>query len=170
MLISLEPWSIILILISALETAVKTLAAVPLALTIPRPTTAIKASPSSIWRVSGSHARLIPPKMFFFCFSVIFEETMTHIVSIPEGICSNVTPSFSITSRTFLPKPTSAFIWSFSIVMTEKPFFPAIPVTIDSLLLAGAEGRIIVPGAEGSFVFLIFIGIPANLTGKIASS
>ena len=49
----LDPWSIIRIFISAWESAAKTLVAVPFAERIPRPTTAISASPSIISKWSG---------------------------------------------------------------------------------------------------------------------
>ena len=90
-------------------------------------------------------------------------------MSTPDGICSKLTLLFSNARSTFLPKPTSLFILSFSILITDIPFLPAIPVIICSHGSAVSE-TIIVPLSCGQFVFLIFTGIPAALTGKIASS
>jgi hypothetical protein len=53
---SLEPWSIVRMLISASPIARNTLAAVPFAFFIPRPTTASSASESSMKILSGSTA------------------------------------------------------------------------------------------------------------------
>ena len=66
-------------------------------------------------------------------------------------------------------KPTSFAMWRFLIVIIEKSFFPAIPVTIcfsSRCLLS----EIIVPSAVGSLVLRIWIGISLSRTGKIASS
>jgi len=93
----------------------------------------------------------------------------TLIVSIPEGRCSKQRPQFSIASSTRLPKPISAFIMSFSTLIIEKPFLPAIPVITESSYVS-EDATIIVPGSDGSLVFLMFIGIPSRRTGKIASS
>ena len=90
-------------------------------------------------------------------------------VSIPDGMCSNEMPSLSRTDRTLRVKPTSEFIMSFSIVIEEKPGFPAIPV-MTFFPAPSAEATIIVPGSSGLLVFLILIGMPIRRTGKIASS
>ena len=93
----------------------------------------------------------------------------TLIVSTPDGICSKLTLLFSNARRTFLPNPTSLFILSFSILITDIPFLPAIPVIICSQGSAVSD-TIIVPLSCGQLVFFIFTGMPAALTGKIASS
>ena len=54
--------------------------------------------------------------------------TMIEMVSMPVGRCSKEISLSSKTSRTLRPKPISAFIRSFSMVRTEKPFLPAMPV------------------------------------------
>lgn len=94
--------------------------------------------------------------------------TKIVMVSIPDGICSMETPLSSNTWRTFLQKPISEFIIAFSIVIAAKPSVPAIPVIV-YFGWQQVASTIRVPLSCGAFVFLMFDGIPAFLTGKIAS-
>ena len=55
--------------------------------------------------------------------------------------------------------------------IAANPFLPAIPVIVYLLYSSsGTSETIIVPGSSGRLVFFILIGIPAALTGNIASS
>ena len=167
---SLEPWSIMRMLTSAREIASNTRAAVPLALTIPRPTMASSAMPSSMTTLSGRTRLLSEAMSFSSCPCRYSEATTTLMVSTPEGRCSKEISLSSRTSRTRRPKPISAFIRSFSMVMTEKPFLPAIPVMMRSVSYSFVPATIMVPGASGSLVLRMLIGMPALRTGKTASS
>ena len=52
---------------------------------------------------------------------------------------------------------------------TQNPFFPATPVIVYFGFLA-VLSTIQVPSSSGLLVFRILIGIPFDLTGKMASS
>ena len=93
----------------------------------------------------------------------------THTESIPEGIFSKETLFCSRIESTFLQKPSSVFIIAFSIEITVKFFLPAIPVSV-LLEEFSLELTINVPLSSGALVFFMFIGIPAFLAGKTASS
>ena len=52
----------------------------------------------------------------------------TLSVSMPEGMCSKLTPKSARTPKTRFPKPISVFIIAFSIWMIVKSLRPAMPV------------------------------------------
>ena len=164
-----DPWSIILTLIFACASAEKILPAVPRVDFIPRPTTAISAKSPSNSMLSGFARRWIAeitdcsfPSNSGWCTKIV-------IVSIPDGICSNEIPFSSNADKTFLPKPTSEFIISLSILTETKPFFPAIPVIV-YFDWWQVLSTIQVPASSGAFVLRMLIGMPAFRTGNTASS
>ena len=166
---SLEPWSIIFTLTCACASAANTRPAVPLWDFIPRPTTAIRARSDSISTKSGCTARWIPAITCCSFSSNSSWWTYTVIVSIPEGTCSKLIPWSSNTWRIFLPNPISLFIMDFSILIEQKPFFPAIPVIV-YFGLRQVLSTMKVPLSSGRLVLRILIGMPSLRTGKIASS
>ena len=97
-------------------------------------------------------------------------DTTTHSVSMPVGRCSKDTQFSSNACKTLRPKPSSLFIIAFSMLMTEKPLRPAMPVMVGCKSSCGAFRLIIVPGCDGSLVLRMLVGIPALCTGNMASS
>ena len=151
----------------ASDKAANILAAVPVCWAIPRPTVAIIAIPGCTTIESGLQEAFIPSITAFCLFFNSASEITKQTVSIPEGIFSKDIPFCSRIDKSFLQKPSSEFI---EIEITVKSFLPAIPVTIFGLLDKSQSFTIKVPLSCGLFVFFIFIGIPAFLTGNIESS
>ena len=61
-------------------------------------------------------------------------------------------------------------MWAFWTWIAMKSFLPAMPVMRCSRSCSVAVSRMTVPWADGSFVFLIWMGMPTSRTGKMASS
>ena len=66
-------------------------------------------------------------------------------MSIPAGILSKITLLVSKIDNNFLQKPNSSFIRFFSIAITVKSFFPAIPVIVPYLCIGTVSPMINVP-------------------------
>src|SRR5690625_4034519 len=88
--------------------------------------------------------------------------------SIPDGACSKETFSSSRICNNFLTKPISLFIKNLLTYKLIKPVSLATPTTV----LSGVSllATIIVPGADGLFVFFIQTGISFSTAGISASS